>query len=195
MDHDVRAQPLRKKALVSTVAVFGLLAVSAAAYPFLSSLSPSERTKNNAEFAFPIPDLREGQPLTLHVNGRPLLLLRPDAHQLESIAKLDQDVWHADRDNWVPELNAFAYWGIGSPFGCELQNVPVGDSTFLPPSYHHNWLGGYWDPRCEVSYDYAGRAIRSPDRAFNGFAPEVPNLRRPQIETLGDTLLVSLHGE
>jgi len=195
MDHDDRAHPHRKQALVSTVAAFSLLSVSAVAYSFLSSLAPSERAKNDAELALPLPDLVRGQLLVLRVNGRPLFLLRPDAHQLESIATLDQDVWHPHRSNWVPELHAFAYWGTSRHFGCELSNVPVGDSTFLPPSYHLNWLGGYWDPQCKTTYDYAGRAIRNRYRTFTDFAPEVPNLRRPQIRILGDRLLISLQSE
>jgi len=108
--------------------------------------------ENDTDFARPIPDLPARQPPVLRPTGSPLSLLRPDPHQLESIAKLDQDVWHVEQDNWLPELNAFAYWGISLPAGCELHNVPVGDSTVLLPSYHLGWLGGYWDPQCEVSY-------------------------------------------
>jgi len=103
MDHDDRAHPHRKQALVRTVAAFSLVGASAAAYPFLSSLAPSERAKNDAALALPLPDLVPGQLFLLRVDGRPLFLLPPDAHQLESIAKLDQDVWHADRDNRSPQ--------------------------------------------------------------------------------------------
>ena len=108
MDHHNRAHFHRKQALISTVAVFSPLGASAAAYPFLSSLALSEGAKNDAEFAFPILDLLEKQPLLLRANGSPWLLLRPNAHPLESIAKLNQDVWHLEQDNWVPELNGFA---------------------------------------------------------------------------------------
>ena len=136
MDHDDRAHPHRKQALVRTVAAFSLVGASAAAYPFLSSLAPSERAKNDAALALPLPDLVPGQLFLLRVDGRPLFLLPPDAHQLESIAKLDQDVWHAHRDNRSPQPNAFAFRGISLPGGRALHNVPAGESTFPPPSYH-----------------------------------------------------------
>ena len=53
------------------------------------------------------------------------------------------------------------------------------------------WRGGYWDERCEVSYDYAGRAISNAAYTFNGYTGPWPNLRSPRVRVDGLVVTVS----
>ena len=182
----------RRRVLVSTVSAFALFGVAASAIPFVSSLAPSERAKDYAKFVFQIPKLEPGHLYTLQVNGRLLFILRPDQKQLESISQLESHVWDTTKGAYVNELDAFVYWGMSTRWGCDLQEKPAEDSGLREWSVKAQWLGGYWDPRCEVSYDYAGRALRRWEFSYNGYADELPNLRKPNVKISGRTLVVSL---
>jgi hypothetical protein len=160
-----------------------------AAVPFLLSLAPSERARNSATFVLPLPVLEPGRLAILRINERPIFLLRPNEEQTRSIALLDGHVWNASKGNYVRELDAYVYWGTSTKWGCLLQDKPAQDTGMTKKG---EWLGGFWDPACEVSYDYAGRTIKTWEFTFNGYTGEFTNLVQPKFKVEGGNLIVSL---
>ncbi len=174
-----------------TTALIGI-SIMAVGFLFLSSLAPSTKAKSNAEFVMPIPKLESGTLITLRVNDRNVFMLRPDAAQRKSITQLDAKVWNAAQDAYVPELDAYVYWGISTRWGCILQEKPAVEYRAVSEDGKKQWLGGYWDPICEVSYDYAGRTIRSQAFSYNGYTAEFPNLAKPKLRIIEDNIVISM---
>lgn len=170
---------------MATVAM-ACIGVTLAAIPFAGTLSYSERAKSHADVAFDLPKLEAGKVVVLRVDGRPLFVLRPSEDQRKSIAGLDEHVWDARHTAYDAELGAYVYWGLSTRWGCELREKPQGTLRYYENQVKQRWSGGYWDPHCEVSYDYAGRAIRGIGYTFNGYAREVPNLAKPKFRVVGD---------
>lgn len=165
------------------LAVIGVLA---------SSLSPSAQTLNEAEVVLPIAPIVSGKVQVFNVRGSPLFLLRPDDQQRQSIAILDAHVVDRNSKAYVAELDAFVYWGVSTNRGCNLEHKIPQDSLLLQWAPDAVWLGGYWNPWCEVSYDYAGRAIDSYEFTFNGYHGRFPNLERPKLKFFGNSVIVQL---
>lgn len=181
----------RRSTLLLVLTLLCLIAGAALSGVFFSSLSPSDRTQNDAEFVVTLAPVVEGKLQVVSVNGRPLFVLKPDAQQRRSIEEMDGHVFDKRHGFFSPELGAYVYWGESTKWGCPLSEMTTSDYKAYWPDSVRTWSGGYWDARCEVSYDYAGRTIASPDRAFNGYAAEWPNLRSPRIHVSGLTLTVS----
>lgn len=176
-----------------TLALAGIsLALAAlAAGAFLHSLAPSDRAINDAEFVVRLEPIVEGELQVVRVNESPLFVLRPNAKQRESIAAMDPYVFDKTHGYYSSELNAYVYWGVSTKWGCPLSEKTAEDRQSLWPESPNLWRGGYWDGRCEVSYDYAGRTVADPTRSFNGYAVRWPNLSSPRIHATGLLLTVS----
>ena len=110
------------------------------------------------------------------VGGKPLYFIKPDASQKQAIKELNAHVWNKSLSNYVPELNAYVFWGLSSRWGCTLKHYPKNKV-----SYSLKWLGGFSDERCNVGYDYAGRTIKTEKFSFYGRIIELPNLIKPNI--------------
>ena len=182
--------------------IYGVLAmlVLAGAMALVSvgvaALRPSDRAHANAQIELPISSLQEGVPLTVQVNNIPLILLRPTQAQKEAIAHLDAHVWDSSLSAWKAEIEAFAYWGWETQFGCDLRYVPPGESIRVKynPQSDAKWLGGYVGDRCgNAAYDLAGRTIKDEQLSYNGYTGRQPNLESPVIRRSGERFFVSLN--
>jgi hypothetical protein len=168
----------------------GMLAL---AVPFVAALSP--RKESIVELDFPV--LPAGQPVILNVEGYPLIILRPNKEQMASIQALDTYVTKKDYITFRTDIGAFVYWGLSTKrAGCSrLEVKPQQPSQLTEWDSSAQWLGGYWDPVCEVSFDYAGRAITSYKYSFNGFIGDYPHLNTPLVfMKKGNKLRVSRYG-
>ena len=171
----------RKAALSLTVCSIAFIGVIFSAFPFVKSLSIGPKANNASLVTIDIPQLTVGHLKEMEINGINLYLLKPSKEQVEAIQSLNTHVWNSSINSFNSELGAYVYWGHSTKFGCPLELKPAQESPILHWSQKAEWLGGYWDWRCEVSYDYAGRAIKTYEHTFNGYAAEFPNLDIPRI--------------
>ncbi len=180
---------LNRKVLARLFTSLCLLGLLFALLPFGRSLSPGAAARSEAQALITLPLLRPGQLAQIEVAGRPLFLFRPTAAQRSALDRLDSEVWQSESRAWQQSIGAYVYWGLSTGNACRLEEVPA-QAAAVPSG--GEWLGGYWDARCEISYDYAGRAIRNPRYSWNGYSRDVANLAVPAVfEAVGERYLVS----
>jgi hypothetical protein len=120
-------------------------------------------------------------------------LLRPNQEQKESILLLDEHVWNKT-NRYNSELDIYVYWGYSTKWGCTLDHKEPQESLIKQWKNNAKWYGGFWDNWCEVSYDYAGRAIKTWKHTFNGYTFQHENLKVPSVfEKNGDSYFVSIY--
>lgn len=181
-----------RKPLAFVTTAIGLAGIAVFAGMLGNSLAPSARARNGAEVALDLSTLSPGKVEIFHVWGRPLLVLRPNESQRQSIVRLDAHVADRRTDNYVPQLDAYVYWGYATNRGCDIEERPPQASNlrdFMPAA---EWLGGYWSPYCDLSYDYAGRMISTYEFTFNGYNLIFPNLSRPKLRFVGSEVIVQM---
>lgn len=184
----------RRQLLVRAAATLSLVAAIAIAVPFVGSMAPRASAIVEVDF----PELKVGVPVRIDVDGSPLLLLLPNDNQLASIAALESHVVDKDYVTFRPEIGAFVYWAIGTRReNCGfLEEQPPQPSRLGDWNNDAKWLGGYWDPVCEVSFDYAGRAIKTYEYSYIGFVGDYPPLETPLVlKKSGGKLQVSRYGK
>lgn len=181
-----RNRTILRRAFFALLLLGGVFALQ----PFGRALSPTAAARSEAQAIIDLPALTPGQLVQVDVAGRPLFLFRPTAAQRAALASLDGEVWQTESRAWQASIAAYVYWGLSTRNGCRLEEIPSqATARSLPEG---EWLGGYWDARCEVSYDYAGRAIRNRRYSWNGYSREVANLAVPAVfEAVGERYLVS----
>ena len=137
-----------------------MLAFLGAAVAFVTIFNGSEPPREQAlNTEFPLAEmdsLAPGQQGLVIVAGNPLFLFRPTAEAWSDLEALRQFT-NSDIASYNDTYDVFAYWGVSTYLGCLVLHVPKGDQDA-----HEQWLGGYRDPCHDVSYDYAGRALRGP---------------------------------
>ena len=182
----------RRQLLSRSIGALALLGALCMIGVLASALRPSGRARSDAELVFPVPELVPGQLVIVHVGARPLFILRPTEEQRASVATLDAYVGNVTSDAFVPALGAYVYWGLSTKFDCELREQRPQDSRLLGMDRSARWLGGYWDPTCEVSYDYSGRAIKEWRFTFNGYTGSYPGLSKPCLRITDGNIILSL---
>lgn len=176
---------------VKGLAIGGLLAF---AYPFIASLNPSAKALNDSLVSFELPELVPGTVYSVDVKGMKLFVLRPNQAQTEAIKQLDPYVSDKSITTYRKDIGAYVYWGYSSKWGCSLEHQPPQNSRLRDWSEEATWLGGYWDWWCEVSYDYAGRAINKYEYTFNGYTWPGKGLRSPAVfQKSGTKYVVSIY--
>lgn len=171
----------RKKILTSAVVVMLFGGLVMAAFPFITSLGPSEEAENQSVVTINIPELEPGKVTKVIVNNVPLFILKPSENQKQSIAQLNEHVWDAKTSSFNEELEAFVYYGLSTNRGCILSHKAPQDSVLMKTKSEAQWFGGFWDNNCEASYDYAGRAIKTYELTFNGLNKQFDNLHSPSV--------------
>lgn len=141
----------------------------------------SAKADNDSLVSVRVDPLKPGELQVIDVKGNKLFLLKPSNAQLQSIHTLNSHVWDANSHSFDEKLGAYVYWGHSSKWGCPLEYVPPQASILLEWEPKAQWLGGYWDWLCEVSYDYSGRAIKTYGFTRNGYNHKHPNLGSPTI--------------
>ncbi len=171
----------RKRILVSSIFALAFLGMVGILHPFFESLGLSKKADNDSLISIEVKPLTLGELQIVDVKGKKLFLLKPSNAQLQSIQALNGHVWDANSHAFNEELGAFVYWGHSTKWGCPLELVPSKESRLLAWEPAAQWLGGYWDQQCEVSYDFAGRAIKTYGFTRNGYKQKHPSLESPTI--------------
>ena len=172
----------------------GAIGGVAAAVPFVSSFTPSERAKAaGAPVEADISALKPGEMTTVEWRGKPVWIMRRTKEQLESLKKTDAQVADPQSkrkpDELTPEYARNEYRsrkpeilvavGICSHLGCS----PT--SKFQPgaqPSLPDDWQGGFLCPCHGSTFDLAGRVFKN--------KPAPDNLEVPPHMYLSDTVLL-----
>jgi len=140
-----------------------------------------------------LPKLQPGKVVMLKVKDQLLIMLKPSRQQATSIKRLTGHVWKSDVNTFNSDLNAYVFWATSNKRHCLLQHKPKQESLLKHWSKSGKWLGGFWDPQCETSYDYSGRSIKTYNYTFNGYTVEQQNLKQPAVmQQSGDQYLISL---
>ncbi|QSP94194.1 hypothetical protein LPB19_13490 [Marinobacter salinisoli] len=179
-----------KKILLRRILIF--LSVSGLGFafvPFLSSLAPPEAAKEEIKkIELNISELKAGEVYSFTVQGRPVLVLKPSLEQEKSIELLNDHVWDRDHRSFG---GAYVFVGLSTSRKgpCLLEHKPAQESWLKSHDKDSKWYGGYWDHSCEISYDYAGRAIKDYPYTFNGLDDRAENLSSPAVKFISDTVL------
>ena len=172
----------------------GVVGGVAAAVPFVSSLSPSERAKAaGAAVEADISSLKPGEKMTVEWRGKPVWILRRTPEMIAELPKLDplladpKSERHPDEFTPVYARNetrsikpeVLVVVGICTHLGCSPSD------RFTPgpqPSLPDNWEGGFLCPCHGSTFDLAGRVFKN--------KPAPDNLPVPPHMYLSDTRLL-----
>jgi ubiquinol-cytochrome c reductase iron-sulfur subunit len=165
----------------------------AAAIPFVSTLSPSERAKAaGAAVQVDIAGIKPGEKLTVEWRGKPVWIVRRTPEQLASLRQTDSLVVDPKSERTAYPTPAYAkndvrsikaeYWvgiGICTHLGCSpSEKFQAGPQPSLPD----DWKGGFLCPCHGSTFDMAGRVYKN--------KPAPDNLEVPPHMYLSDTTLV-----
>ncbi len=185
----------RRTYLIATVGGLGLVALLATGYLFVASMRPSEKALNDSMVAVTLPSLEPGIVYSVDVGGYVLFVLKPNKDQIAAIHFLDSHTSNASTNAYKTDLGVYVYWAYSSRWSwrCPLEHYPPQESSLLQWNKNAKWLGGYWDPQCEVSFDYAGRSVQRDEYTYNGFTWKPEGMKTPSIfEKTGDRYIVSI---
>lgn len=172
----------RRNLLVAATAVVGGAGLTTASFPFVASMTPSERARAggapvDANFA----RLGPGEQMTVEWRGKPVWIL----HRTEAMLKTLEHAAHrsklADPDSKVKSQQpAYAQNGFRSlkpeylvlvPICTHLGCVPTFRPQVGPPDLGPEWPGGYFCPCHGSKFDFAGRVYRNVPAPTNLVVP------------------------
>ncbi len=181
----------RRRFLTTTATVVGGAGAVATSIPFISTLSPSAKTKAiGAPVEVEIGELQPGKLKIVLWQGKPVWILRRDEKTLEGIKSLDADVRDPSSDEQQqPEYAKNEYrsvkpeylivLGLCTHLGCSPTFVEAEDGA------SHNlsgWKGGFFCPCHGSRFDLAGRVFKG--------VPAPRNLVVPPHMYLNDTKIL-----
>ena len=152
-------------------------------------LGPSAAAHDGYTKNIDLTELTEGQVYNYNIGTKPVLLLKPSPEQIASINSLSPHVWNKEYTS-VDGIIALIGLSTSSKGPCLLKHKPVQKSLLVEDDSDAKWQGGYWDVTCEVSYDYAGRAIKDSRHSYNGYHEKVDNLAMPELSFNSKTEIV-----
>jgi len=179
----------RRRFLTTTASVVGGAGAVTASIPFISTLSPSAKTRAiGAPIEVEIGDLQPGELMITQWQGKPVWILRRDQESLAGIEALNSEVVDpgSEREQ-QPEYAKNEYRSVKSEYliviglcthlGCSpiYVNREDGGSHNLGS----NWKGGFFCPCHGSRFDMAGRV-------YKGF-PAPTNLVVPPHMYLSET--------
>ena len=177
----------RRRTLVVIVRSFALVAFVVFAIPFMGVFFNSGSDASGERAYVDLTRVVTGEPRIIALSpNRPIIVLRASEQQLHALETLSAHVW--DPAMPAPVSGLFVHWAFstGKFGGCRLQHKPAGATQTTAASGQSQWLGGYWAPGCEASYDYAGRAIKTARHAYGTYVAKTPSLHAPEIALLDD---------
>ncbi len=179
-----------RRHLIGVTCAVGGAASAATAWPFVSSMQPSERAKAfGAPVEADIAKLEPGQLMTVEWRGKPVWILRRTKEMLASLAKTKaqladpesarsvQPVYAKNEDRSAkPEYLVVV--GICTHLGC----VPTPKFQPGDASMGGDWPGGFLCPCHGSRFDFAGRVYAN--------MPAPDNLPVPPHKFASDTRIV-----
>jgi len=184
----------RRRFLTTTATVVGSAGAVATSIPFISTLSPSAKTKAiGAPVEVEIGELQPGELKIVLWQGKPVWILRRDETTLEGIKSLDADVRDPSSDEQQqPEYAKNEYrsvkpeylivLGLCTHLGCSPTFVEAEDGA------SHNlsgWKGGFFCPCHGSRFDLAGRVFKGVPAPRNLVVPPHMYLNNTKI-LIGD---------
>lgn len=187
-DHGVNVK--RRRFLTAVATVVGGSGLMATAIPFVSTLSPSAKTKAiGGPVEVDISQLQPGERKVVKWRGKPIWVLRRDAESLKTLEDLHDQLRDPNSDvEQQPEYAKNSYRSLNKEF-----LVVVGLCTHLgcSPNYQPkdgehslglNWEGGFFCPCHGSKFDLAGRVFKD--------VPAPSNLFVPKYKFISDSVLL-----
>jgi hypothetical protein len=146
---------------------------------FIGSLSPSAREEAQI-VKIGLLEYEPGEVRLVRGDG-PIYVIAYSDEIMRDLDKLTPHVWNPKISTTYKAENGkrfFIFNGRGTiDPGCLVKHYPKTE----PNSYREDnvvWYGGFLDPCRDVSYDYAGRLIRSISHSYINFTREASNMPR-----------------
>ena len=169
----------RRRFLTTTATVVGGIGVIATSVPFISTMTPSAKTRAiGAPVEVDISELKPGERLTVKWQGKPVWILRRASTTLENIESMDDKVRDPDSEQaQQPDYARNEYRsikpeylvviGLCTHLGCSPNYFPADASTDLGP----DWKGGFFCPCHGSRFDMAGRVFKGVPAPANLVVP------------------------
>lgn len=166
----------------------------AAAVPFVSTFTPSERAKAaGAAVEADISALKPGEKMTVEWRGKPVWIVKRTPEQLAGLKKTDPQVVDPNSERKPAELtpeyarnehrsikeDILVVVGICSHLGCSPSDK---FQSGAQPSLPDDWQGGFLCPCHGSTFDMAGRVFKN--------KPAPDNLEVPPHMYLSETKLL-----
>ena len=179
----------RRRLLTTAATVVGGVGVVATSIPFISTLTPSAKTRAiGAPIEIDISELKPGELKIEKWQGKPIWILRRTKQELDDLPSLDSSL--RDPDSSVDQQPPYAkneyrsikpeylvLIGLCTHLGCSPKYLPDGQEALGP-----EWKGGFFCPCHGSRFDLAGRV-------FQG-VPAPTNLVVPPYKFLSDTRIL-----
>lgn len=179
----------KKSVLKTALATLSLLGLGLLLYPFLASMGPSAAPRTEYVKEIDLTELTEGEVHSYLIGRQQILIMKPTPDQLESLERLNEHVWDKEYASF-DGVFVLVGFSTGKRGPCLLKHIPKQKSQLVEYDSRAKWHGGYSDTNCEVSYDYAGRAIKEYMYTYNGFVERLRNLEVPDVKLKSKKLLV-----
>lgn len=187
---DASVDPQRRRLITAATSAVGGVGVAALAWPFLSSMSPSERAQAaGAPVELNIADLEPGQMATVEWRGKPVWIVRRSESEIERLRELegrlaDPESQRSDQPEYAqnpwrsirPEILVMI--GICTHLGCS----PTFRPDVAPADLGDKWPGGFFCPCHGSRFDLAGRVFKG--------VPAPTNMAVPPYQFLADNQLL-----
>ena len=169
----------RRRFLTTAATVVGGAGAIATAIPFISTLSPSAKTRAiGAPVEVDIGHLQPDQRMIVKWQGKPVWILRRDNKSIGDLESLDTELRDPKSDDSLqPEYAKNEYRsvkpeylvviGICTHLGCSPNYFPVGEQQELGS----DWKGGFWCPCHGSRFDMAGRVFKGVPAPTNLVVP------------------------
>ena len=177
--HDGEIDQHRRRFLTTAATIVGGVGVAATAVPFISTMTPSAKTKAiGGPVEVDISELKPGQRLTVKWQGKPVWIIRRDEKILSDIESLDSEVRDPDSDiDQQPQYAKNEYRsikpeylvviGLCTHLGCSPNYFTAEDQQDLGP----DWKGGFFCPCHGSRFDLAGRVYKGVPAPANLVVP------------------------
>ena len=184
----------RRRFLTTAATVVGGVGVAATAIPFISTLTPSAKTKAiGAPVEVDISELKTGEKMTVKWQGKPVWILRRSnvsVDELESLdselrdpkSEVDQQPPYAQNEYRSIKPEYLVVIGLCTHLGCSPNYFPEGTEGL-----GSDWKGGFLCPCHGSRFDLAGRVFKG--------VPAPTNLVVPPYKFLSDTRILIGEGE
>ncbi len=175
--------------MTTTATVVGGAGAVATTIPFISTMTPSARTRAiGAPIEVDIGELKAGEMMVKQWQGKPVWILRRDSSSLSGIEALEDEVRDPNSDKeQQPEYAKNEYrsvkpeylivLGLCTHLGCSPKYVTHDEGDAY--SLGSDWNGGFFCPCHGSKFDLAGRV-------YKGF-PAPTNLIVPPHQYLSET--------
>ncbi len=184
----------RRRFLTTAATIVGGVGVAAGAVPFVSSWTPSEKTRAiGAPVEVDVSQLSPGELLIVEWQGKPVWILRRDETMLADLESLRGQLRDPDsKDRQQPEYaqNAtrasnpeyLVVIGICTHLGCSPLYATRQDEAH---SLGDDWKGGFFCPCHGSRFDLAGRVFKGVPAPLNLVVPPYQFLG-PERILIGD---------